>query len=303
MLQSLRGILWEKGFRRPSLKLPYLSLRNISRKSIIGLHLTNSRIRILGLKGDKTLLFEPVEVTFKNDRAKVLKELVDRYKLRGYDVIASLSVNEGLMKFYTYPSALSKKDLENAIEWAIKRELVTLKEEAYYDYHIIDSLGDPRKLGVIAVIARKETVESVKKTIQDAGLNLKILDYEVLAIINYGLYNKLPLPFSILHVDYDYSILVSYSQSSINYYVGQWSLAEYLETKNEESFDSFISEILNLVVLNNITSLYIAGPVLLYEDVTTRIMENVPIFGLLDLESIPSNFFIAHSLCIRGLEG
>ena len=40
----------------------------------------------------------------------------------------------------------------------------------------------------------------------------------------------------------------------------------------------------------------------MYEDFTARIMENVPIFGLLDLEGIPSSFFIPYSLCIRGLE-
>jgi len=167
---------------------------------------------------------------------------------------------------------------------------------------VLDSFPDPKKVGVIAVIARKETIEGVKRLVEFAGLRLKTLDYEVVAIINYGLYHKLPLPFSILHVDYDYSILVTYSPSNISYYVDQWNLAEYLENKNEETFESFISEIVNLVVLNDITSLYIAGPVLMYEDFTARIMENVPIFGLLDLEGIPSSFFIPYSLCIRGLE-
>lgn len=286
----------------PQFKLPHLSLGNAAKKSSIAIHYTNSKIRILGLKRDKSLLFEPLEASYKDDKAQALRDMVERYNIKGQEVIACLSVNEGLMKFYTYPSALSKKDLQNSIEWTIKRELLALKEEAYYDYYVLDSFPDPKKVGVIAVIARKETVENVKKLIESAGLKLKVLDYEVVAIINYGLYHKLPLPFSILHVDYDYSILVNYSTSSISYYVDQWSLAEYLENKNEETFESFISEIVNFVVINGITSLYIAGPVLLYEDITTRIMENVPIFGLLDLEGIPSSFFIPYSLCIRGLE-
>lgn len=285
-----------------SLRLPQISLRDTAKKGVVAIHLTSSRIRLLGLKKDKSILFGPADVSIKDDRVNTLKDLVDKYNLKGRDVITCLSVNEGLMKFYTYPSALSKKDLRNSIEWTIKRELLALKEEAYYDYYILDSLADSKKVGVVAVMARKETVESIKKLMQSVGLNLKTLDYEVVAITNYGIYHKLPLPFSILHVDYDYSILVSYSPSNISYYVDQWSLAEYLENRNEETFESFLSEILNLVVLNDITSLYIAGPVLLYEEITARIMENVPVFGLLDLENIPSNFFIPYSLCIRELE-
>jgi len=286
--------------KMPTLRLPRFPLKSAT-KSSIALHLTHNRIRLLGLKRDKSPLFA-VEISPKEDKAKALKDLVDKHNIKGQEVIACLSVNEGLMKFYTYPSALSKKDLKNSIEWTIKRELLALKEEAYYDYYVLDSFPDPKKVGVIAVIARKETIEGVKRLVEFAGLRLKTLDYEVVAIINYGLYHKLPLPFSILHVDYDYSILVTYSPSNISYYVDQWNLAEYLENKNEETFESFISEIVNLVVLNDITSLYIAGPVLMYEDVTARIMENVPIFGLLDLEGIPSSFFIPYSLCIRELE-
>lgn len=284
----------------PNLKLPRLSLKSTA-KSSIALHLTPSRIRLLGLKKDKSPLFS-AELLSKENKVKALMDLVNKHNIKGQEVIACLSVNDGLMKFYTYPSNLSKKDLKNSIEWAIKREILALKEELYYDYYMIDSFPDPKKVGVIAVMARKETIEGVKKLVESAGLKLKTLDYEVVAIINYGIYNKFPLPFSILHVDYDYSILVTYFSSSISYYVNQWSLAEYLENRNEEAFESFTSEIMNLVVLNDITSLYIAGPVLLYEDVVARIMENVPIFGLLDLEGIPYSFFIPYSLCIRGLE-
>ncbi|MFN3976447.1 MAG: type IV pilus biogenesis protein PilM [Aquificaceae bacterium] len=285
----------------PNLKLPRLSLKSTA-KSSIALHLTPSRIRLLGLKKkDKSPLFSE-ELLSKENKAKALMDLVNKHNIKGQEVIACLSVNDGLMKFYTYPSTLSKKDLKNSIEWAIKREILTLKEELYYDYYVLDSFPDPKKVGVVAVMARKETIEGVKKLVESTGLKLKTLDYEVVAIINYGLYHKLPLPFSILHVDYDYSILVTYSSSSISYYVDQWSLAEYLENRNEEALESFTSEIMNLVVLNDITSLYIAGPVLLYEDVVARIMENVPIFGLLDLEGIPSSFLIPYSLCIRGLE-
>ncbi|MEN3028036.1 MAG: hypothetical protein ABDH29_02195 [Aquificaceae bacterium] len=162
---------------------------------------------------------------------------------------------------------------------------------------------EDKNVGVVLVLSRKETVENIRRLIEVPGLKLTVLDYEVVAIINYGLYHKLPIPFSILYVDYNYSILTTYSPTNISYYVTYWSFLEFLRSQEEESIESFFAEIRNIVVLNDLSSMYVAGPILAEEEMLTRIMENLPILGLLDIEGIKPNFFIPYTLSIRGQKG
>ncbi len=284
-----------------SIPLPALGEKT---KTLISLHYTDKVIRLLELGKDKKPLSEPIEVSLEGkDKENVLRELVQEYKLSGKKVIACIPVNDGLLKFYKYPASMSKKDLQSAIEWSIKRELSAMKEETYYDYFTLEPRAEEKQVGAVLVLSRKETVESIREMVENAGLRLHILDYEVVAIINYGLYHKLPVPFSILYIDYNYSILTTYSPTNISYYVTYWSFSEFLKSRDEESLESFFAEIRNIVVLNDLSSMYVAGPIIADEEMLTRIMENLPILGLLDLEELKPNFFIPYILSIRGMEG
>ncbi len=283
-----------------SLPLPPLGKKT---KTVLGLHYTDKVIRLLELGKDKKPVSEPIEVNLDGrDKEGVLRELVQKYGLSGKRVATCLSAGEGLLRFYKYPISLSKKDLQSAIEWTIKRELSSMKEKTYYDYFIIEPKAGEKQLGVVIVLSRKETVEGIRKMLENAGLKLHILDYEPIAIINYGLYHKLPVPFSILYVDYDYYILTTYSPTNISYSLSHWSFAEFLKTKDEESFESFFTEIRNIVILNDLSNMYVAGPILAEEELLSSLMENLPILGLLDLEEAKPNFFIPYILSIRGLE-
>ncbi len=273
-------------------------------KTIVGLQFTDKVIRLLELGKDKKPLSEPIEVNLEGkDKEKVLREVVQKYGLSGKRVVACIAVNDGLLKFYKYPASMSKKDLQSAIEWSIKRELSAMREETYYDYFILEPGAEGKQVGVVLVLSRKETVESIREMVENAGLKLHTLDYEVVAIINYGLYHKLPVPFSILYIDYNYSILTTYSPNNISYYVTYWSFSEFLKSRDEESLESFFAEIRNIVVLNDLSSMYVAGPIIADEEMLTRIMENLPILGILDLEELKPNFFIPYILSIRGMEG
>ena len=75
-----------------------------------------------------------------------------------------------------------------------------------------------------------------------------------------------------------------------------------MKTKDEESFESFFTEIRNIVILNDLSNMYVAGPILAEEELLSSLMENLPILGLLDLEEAKPNFFIPYILSIRGLE-
>ncbi|MEZ0360829.1 MAG: pilus assembly protein PilM, partial [Hydrogenobacter sp.] len=89
----------------------------------------------------------------------------------------------------------------------------------------------------------------------------------------------------------------------VSYFVIPWSYTEYLNRKDEQSLENFFAEVRNIVVINDLSSVYIAGPILSEENLLTRVLENLPILGLLDIEGIKPNFFIPYTLSIRGMEG
>ncbi|RMH05986.1 MAG: pilus assembly protein PilM, partial [Aquificota bacterium] len=120
-------------FSIPKITLPSIGLKKS--KSALALHWTNSVLRLLELDQDKKPKFEPVEIDIQGkNMGRALKELVQRLGLEGKDVSACLPANEGLLKLQKFPSSLSDTDLRKSIEWYIKREMSSYKEEMVYDY-------------------------------------------------------------------------------------------------------------------------------------------------------------------------
>ena len=272
-------------------------------KACIGLQLTDKVLRIVELDSNKKPLWEPVEVILDGKKKEdVLREIIQKRGLSGKRVCACMPVSDGLLKFYKYPANISKKDLLSAIDWSIKREKSSIKEEIYYDYYILDRKLKDMQINVVFVLSRKERVENIRSILNKVGLKLHVLDYEIVTIVNYGLYHKLPAPFSILYIDYDHSVLTTYSPQNISYYEIAWSFSDYFAHQDEEQLDSFFTELRSVIVLNDITNLYVAGPILSQENLVNRLMENVPILGLLDIEELKPNFFLPYILSIRGME-
>jgi len=272
-------------------------------KNYLALQVGKSFIRLLELGEDGKPIFQPQEIIFKdgdeNKKLSTLKKVVAEYGLQGHKVIAALSATDGILKLYKYPSKISQKDLNTAIDWVIKRETSQIKEETAYDYFI---LHGEDALSVALVLARAESVNRITNLISSAGLKPEIIDYEVLAIVNYGIYHKLALPFSILYIDYDYSILLTYSPSNISYYVINWDYLGYSKkagSSSEELLESFLAEARNLIVINDILDVYIAGVVLNDQSLLDYILENLPILGLLDVGELPPNFFVPYILSLR----
>ncbi|AHE96166.1 pilus assembly protein PilM [Thermocrinis ruber] len=272
----------------------------------MALQVGKSFIRLLDLGEDGKPIFQPQEIIFEdgdeNKKLSALKKIVAEYGLQGHKVIAALPATDGILKLYKYPSKISQKDLDSAIEWIIKRELTQIKEEATYDYFI---LHGEDALSVALVLARAESVNRLANLISSAGLKPEIIDYEVLAIANYGIYHKLALPFSILYIDYDYSILLTYSPSNISYSVINWDYLGYIKkaeshSTSEELLENFIAEVRNLIVINDIFNVYIAGVILSNQSFLDYMLENLPILGLLDAGELPPNFFVPYILSLRG---
>ncbi len=274
-------------------------------KNYLALQIGKSFIRLLELGEDGKPIFQPQEIIFEdgdeNKKLSALKKIVAEYGLQGHKVIASLPATDGILKLNKYPSKISQKDLNSAIDWVIKRETSQIKEETTYDYFI---LRGEDAISVALVLARAESVNRLTNLISSAGLKPEIIDYEVLAIANYGIYHKLVLPFSILYIDYDYSILLTYSPSNISYSVIHWDYLEYSKkagssSTSEELLETFLAEVRNLIVINDIFNVYIAGVGLGNESFLESILENLPILGLLDSGELPPNFFVPYILSLR----
>jgi len=285
--------------------LSFPSLKVKRAKNYLALQVGKSFIRLLELGEDGKPIFQPQEIIFENGdenkKRSALKKIVAEYGLQGHRVIAALPATDGILKLNKYPSKISQKDLNTAIDWVIKRETSQIKEETVYDYFI---LRGEDAISVALVLARTESVNRLTNLITSAGLKPEIIDYEVLAIVNYGIYHKLALPFSILYIDYDYSILLTYSPSNISYSVIHWDYLGYSKkagssSTSEELLENFIAEVRNLIVINDIFSVYIAGVGLGNESFTEYILENLPILGLLDAGELPPNFFIPYTLSLR----
>jgi len=251
-------------------------------------------LRVLELDKDKKPVFEPVEVFWEHEgeeeKRKILSQIIETNKLKGKDVISCITADEGILKFQKFPIAMSKKDLTDAIDWYIKSETQQIREETIFDYYFLEKEPDDKYIRVVITIARKNSVERLTNTLRSVGLNPKIIDYEIVAIINYGLNSKLPPPFSILYIDYH-----SYNKIDFNY-------KYFRDTKDTALLDTFLIEVRNLLVINEISNVYLAGPVIGDELTLENIMMNLPVLGILDLEETPPAFFIPYVLCLRGLE-
>jgi type IV pilus assembly protein PilM len=286
-----------------TLSFPFFKIKGA--KNYLALQVGKSFIRLLELGEDGKPIFQPQEIIFEDGgesrKLSALKKIVAEYGLQGHRVIAALPATDGILKLYKYPSKISQKDLNSAIEWRIKSELTQIKEEVTYDYFI---LHGENALNLALVLARTESVNRLANLISSAGLKPEIIDYEVLAIVNYGIYHKLVLPFSILYMDYDYSILLTYSPSNISYSVIHWDYLGYIKkaeshSTSEEPLENFIAEVRNLIVINDISNVYIAGVILSNQSFLDYLLENLPILGSLDAGELPPNFFVPYTLSLR----
>ncbi len=287
----------------PKIKLP--TFKGVGTKTALAVHVTDRTLRILELNKDLEPVFEPVQHQWAGrkfeEKVDILRSYVEKHNLKGRDAISALPVNDGLLKYYTYPATLSQKDLLSSIEWAVKREQSLIKEETTYDYFIMKKTGDDKLVGVVIVFARKESVNSLIALMASAGLRLKTLDYEVVALLNYGIREKFPIPFSILYVDYDYFIMVNYLRTSVSYSSMHIDVSAYLSSLDQDIMENFFAEVRNQIVLSDINNLYLAGPMLEEQAVLDVIMENLPIMGLLDLPNLKPGFIIPYILSIRGV--
>ncbi|MDW8237905.1 MAG: hypothetical protein RMJ32_05825 [Aquificaceae bacterium] len=277
-------------------------------KSVVGVHITDSRVRVLELSKDKKSLIKPIEKEITPEtKANVLKEIVSSSNLIGKSAVCCLRVDDALLKVKRYAPTLSKKDLQGAIQGWVKIELASSKEEMFYDVHVESAPKSDGKLPAILVMTRKATATELQNLVNSSGLKLQILDYEIVSIVNFCLEENVPDPFAVLYVDETYAMLVGYSAGNITHYFFHFNMQEHIINDDLVLLEGFFAEVRNIATLNDIRSFYLAGPLVDYEGLLDSFMQNLSILGILEPEVVPQGFrgkmFIPYSLCLRGLEG
>jgi len=180
-------------------------------------------------------------------------------------------------------------------------EKENLKEESVADYFVWNSEDGNYRIVALAIV-RKAVYDKLREIIEKAGLKLGIVDFEVTAIVNGGLEFNLRKPFTILYIDYHESVLVHYTGTSVAYNVLYFTMKDYLETKDELILQDLIIEVRNILTVNEISTIYLAGKAIEDKDLLDALMTNLPIMSFLEPENLRASFFIPYTLCLRGLE-
>jgi len=275
-------------------------------KTSLSLYITVDFLRILEVDREGIPTFEPIEINWSDkkeeEKLEILKDNVLKLGLKGKVAHTCITAKNGILKVHKLNTSLSKKDLMEAIETFIRVEKESIKEESIYDYYIGDSQDKKFKIIILAII-RKLFFDNLKKLIEGSGLKLGIVDYEVSTIVNGGLLFNLRKPFAILYVDLHESVFVYYTGQSIVYNLSNFSLKEYLETREDWLLEEFFIEVKNLLLVNEVNALYLAGKAIEYDELLEKLLSNLPILSPLEPPHMTASFFIPYALCMRGIEG
>ena len=274
-------------------------------KTALSVYLTPELLRILEINSDGKPTFQPVEYIWegKNEEEKlaILKRYVEQYNLKGKIAHTCITAKNGILKLQRYPANLPKKDLQEAIRAFVQVEKENLKEESVADYFVWNSEDGNYRIVALAIV-RKAVYDKLREIVEKAGLKLGIVDFEVTAIVNGGLELNLRKPFTILYIDYHESVLVHYMGTSVAYNVLYFTMKDYLETRDELILQDLIIEVRNILTVNEITAIYLAGKAIEDKDLLDALMTNLPIMSFLEPENLKASFFIPYTLCLRGLE-
>jgi len=274
-------------------------------KTSLSVYVTPELLRLLELNSSKKPTFTPVEEVWQDrseeEKLQILRRHVYEKGLKGKKAHTCITARSGILKIQRFPVSLPKKDLKEAIETFVEVEKANIKEESVHDYFMWED-EEGRFRIVALVIVRKSTFDKLKELIEGAGLELGIVDYEITTIVNGGLYFNLRKPFAVLYVDYHESVLVYYTGQSIVYNLLNFTLKDYLQTKDDFYLEDLLVEVRNILTVNEINAIHLAGKVIEHESVLEILMTNLPILSLLEPENLRPSFFIPYTLCLRGLE-
>ncbi len=281
------------------LGLPFLTRKN---KTALTFVVESSFYRVLSLNREGRKPVPPYEKDFSDEvpLTESLRDLTEYLNQTGIDlkntsVGTYIPTRYGILRMYTFPGNLKKSELLKAVNLYIQQEIAETfsGKEVVYSYDILqEEKGQPYK--VIVSIIEKEIYDALINWAYENNINFDVISYEPICIINFGLFQNLPRPFSILYTDLNKILVVSYSENRILYEVFPYIFSA--EGGFEETLNMLIWDIRNYIVLNDLTNLYLGGIVVEYSHLTEYFLERLPIFGILSLDNLPERYSLLYVL-------
>lgn len=111
----------------------------------------------------------------------VLRGLVSQLKIKGKDIVTSLSGAGVIIKRISL-DPVPAKELEDALLWEAEQYIPFDINEVIFDYHVVNKSNAEGKMDVLLVAAKKQMVESYFAVLKEAGLQVKTCNVDVLAI-------------------------------------------------------------------------------------------------------------------------
>jgi type IV pilus assembly protein PilM len=274
-------------------------------KQVFTFNIDSNYFRILAFNNEEKILFQPIErkyieeVPFEEKLAEItqyIEELKEKnIAINKLSYGTYLPTQYGLLRLYTFPANLKKKEVLQSLIIYIQQEIAeTYKEKnVVYSYAFLDrKKNEPYK--VLVTILEKDPLDSLINWAYTLQLDLKLISFEPVCLINLGLLRNLPLPFSILYTDLNKIIVLSFQEERILYEVFPYVFS--LEQDMEQSLNMLIWDIRNYIVLNDLTNIFLAGIVVEYEALAQYFLERLPIFGIINLDNFPERYSLLYTL-------
>jgi hypothetical protein len=284
--------------------LPPVAINLLTReKNVFAFSYDKNLIRALVLNKERKPLLEPFE-HFGSDEipeeeaTKLLKQYIEQINVKNIKVGTYIPTYEGILRMYTYPANLTKQELLKSLEIYIHQEIAEVysNKEVVYKYTILPRKADEPYKVLVAVI-ESEALNRIKNFAAALGVELDIVSYEPVCILNFAFLKGLYSDFSILYTDYGKVILLTFKSSNLFYEVFYYTYQDNL--LNSEEFNDLIWNIRNYIVINDFSNIFLAGLFVEDERVLEIIMEKIPIFGILSSEDIPDRFSLLYTLSAR----
>jgi len=284
--------------------LPPAAINLLSRKnSVFAFSIDKNLIRALALNEEDKLILEPFEYfsfdeISEEEAITKLKQYTEQVNLKDLKIGTYIPTAEGLLRMYTYPANLTKQELLKSLELYIHQEIAEVysNKEVIYKYTILPR-KDEEPYKVLVAIIEAEALNKVKSLASTLGVELDIVSYEPVCILNFGFLKGLDSDFSILYTDYTKVILLTYKDNNLFYEVFYYKYQQNLALSEE--FNDLIWNIRNYIVINDLSNIFLAGLFVEDEKILEIIMEKIPIFGILSPEIIPERFSLLYTLSER----
>lgn len=198
-VQSLTSQVWQRSsllvgnissFKIPTLKKTKERPEALMR-SAVACHLGSSKILMLETekseKGLKLVRFrEASEFGEHGKPSDMLKQLLQSGGFQASRVRVSVKGQGVVIRFVQFPQ-MKPADLRSAVSFEVEKYIPFKASEVVVDFHILDPvarLASGSGMDLLLVAVKRDEIQAVLQTFQEASLGVELIDVDALAAIN-----------------------------------------------------------------------------------------------------------------------